>query len=159
MMKNKYGSTAIPYRAWAAVLRGRCGAVYLGSILLLLGCLLSGCTTLKPIDVDAVTLHQKIRSGEVVKAGDTIRAITNDGVAHKLTVTAVNGNVVKGRSPYAGLDAAITELAIDDIVRMEVREYSGEKVGTFTKETGKGGLGTLAVVLIIAVIGLLISGP
>ena len=158
MMKNKYGSTAIPSRTWSATSRGRRGAVYLGSILLLLGCLLSGCTTLKPIDIDSVTLHQKIHSGEVVKAGDTIRAITIDGVAHELTVTAVDENVIKGHSPYAGVDAAITELAIDDIVRVEVRQYSGEKVGTFAKETGKGGLGTLAVVLIVALIGLLIAG-
>jgi hypothetical protein len=131
------------------------GTLFQVCILLLLGTLLAGCMTLKPIDIDAVTLHQEIRSGQLISPGDTIRAITIDGVAHELTVTAVHENVIKGRSAPARLDPPVTELAIDDIVRLEVGEVSGKKAGTFVKETGKGGLGTLAVVLLIAFVALL----
>jgi hypothetical protein len=125
-------------------------------LLLVLVCLLSGCTTLRPIEVDAVTLHQKIRGGEAVKAGDTIRAITNDGVAHLLTVTAVDANVLKGHPPGAGTDVAVTELPIDDIVLVEVRKLSGENAQTFAKGAGTGALAVVVVVLLGVLVAVLI---
>jgi hypothetical protein len=106
--------------------------------IVLLGFLLTGCTTLRPIDVDAATLHHKIRSGEAVQAGDTIRAITIDGVAHRLYVTAVDENVVKGHPPRAVLDAADTVLPIDDIVLIEVERLSTDNAQTFASGAGIG---------------------
>jgi hypothetical protein len=125
-------------------------------LLLMLVSLLAGCTTLQPIEVDAVTLHQKIRSGEAVKTGDTIRAITSDGVAHLLTVTAVDANVIKGHPPGAGADAAVTEIPVDDIVLVEVRKLSGENAGTFAKGAGTGALSVVAVVILGVLIAALI---
>lgn len=106
--------------------------------ILLLAFLLAGCTTLRPIDVDAVTLHQKIRSGEAVQEGDTIRAITIDGVAHRLYVTAVDENVVKGHPPSAELDVADTVLPIDDIVLVEVSRLSADNPRRFAVGAGIG---------------------
>jgi len=125
--------------------------VYLAGVLLLtvVG-LLAGCTTLKPIDVDAATLHQKIRSGEAVKVGDTIRAITVDGEAHLLVITTVDDRVVTGHSPLADRDATDIELPIDDIVLVEVSRLSSENPRRFA--TGAG-IGVLIAGIVIAVLG------
>lgn len=104
----------------------------------LLGSLLSGCTTLRPIDVDAMTLHQKIRSGEAVETGDTIRAITIDGVAHLLYVTAIDENVVKGHPPGPTSDVVDTVLPIDDIVLIEINRLSTDTTKTFAAGAGTG---------------------
>jgi hypothetical protein len=119
-------------------------------LLLMLGCLLGGCTTLRPIDVDAVTLHQKIRSGEAVKAGDTIRAITSDGVAHLLYVTAVDEKVIEGHPPGARADITETVLPVDDIVLVEVSRLSTDNPRRFATGAGIGvvvGLITFAIFL------------
>jgi translation initiation factor IF-1 len=104
----------------------------------LLGSLLVSCTTLRPIDVDAVTLHQKIRSGDVVKVGDTIRAITIDGKAHLIYVTAVDNNVVIGHPPDTASDGADITLPIDDIVLVEISQFSAESGRTFASGAGTG---------------------
>ena len=104
----------------------------------LLGSLLISCTTLRPIDVDAVTLHQKIRSGDVVREGDTIRAITIEGKAHLIYVTTVDNNVVVGHPPGTASDGADTTLPIDDIVLVEVSRYSAESGRTFASGAGTG---------------------
>ena len=119
-------------------------------LLLMLVCLLGGCTTLRPIDVNAVTLHQKIRSGDAVKAGDTIRAITSDGVAHLLLVTEVNEKVIEGHPPGARADVTETVLLIDDIVLVEVSRLSAENPERFATGTGIG------VVVGLVIIGILV---
>jgi len=141
---------------------GRCrdwhGVIYTAGILLLVCCLLPGCVTLRPVDTDAVTLHREIRTGDLVKPGDTIRVITVDGVAQKLKVITVDEHAIRGRPPYTAQETAITQIPIDAIVRMEIGEWSGEKAGTFAKETGKGGLWTLVAILVAALVGVLASG-
>ena len=119
-------------------------------LLLMLVCLLGGCTTLRPIDVDAVTLHQKIRSGEAVKTGETIRAITSDGVAHLLFITKVNAKVIEGHPPGARADVTETVLPIDDIVLVEVSRLSAENPERFATGTGIG------VVVGLVIIGILV---
>jgi hypothetical protein len=119
-------------------------------LLLMLVCLLGGCTTLRPIDVNAVTLHQKIRSGDAVKAGDTIRAITSDGVAHLLLVTEVNEKVIEGHPPGARADVTETVLPIDDIVLVEVSRLSTDNPKRFATGTGIG------VVVGLVIIGILV---
>jgi hypothetical protein len=119
-------------------------------LLLMLVCLLGGCTTLRPIDVNAVTLHQKIRSGDAVKAGDTIRAITSDGVAHLLLVTEVNEKVIEGHPPGARADVTETVLPIDDIVLVEVSRLSTDNPKRFATGTGIG------IVIGLVIIGILV---
>ena len=119
-------------------------------LLLMLFCLLGGCTTLRPIDVNAVTLHQKIRSGDAVKAGDTIRAITSDGVAHLLFITEVNDKVIEGHPPGARADVTETVLPIDDIVLIEVSRLSTDNPKRFAAGTGIG------VVFGLVIIGILV---
>ena len=118
--------------------------------LLMLVCLLGGCTTLRPIDVNAVTLHEKIRSGDAVKAGDTIRAITSEGVAHLLFVTEVNEKVIEGHPPGATADVTETVLPIDDIVLVEISRLSTDNPKRFATGTGIG------VVVGLVIIGILV---
>lgn len=119
--------------------------------ILLLVSVLIGCTTLRPIDVDAVTLHQKIRSGEAVETGDTIRAITIDGVAHLLYVTKVNNNVIVGHPPGVRTDIEDTVLPIENIVLIEVNRLSSDNAKTFA-----GGAGTGAVIVgLLLLIGII----
>lgn len=99
---------------------------------------LAGCTTLKPLAGDAESLRTELRSGDAVQEGDTIRAITVDGVAHRLNVTAVDENVVKGQAPSAELDVADTVLPIDDIVLVEVSRLSADNPRRFAVGAGVG---------------------
>ena len=124
----------------------------LGILMLILACFQGGCTTLKPIDVDAVTLHERIRSGEAIKAGDTIRAITLDGAAHLLFITAVNDRVITGHPPGAGRDAAETELPIDNIVLVEVSRLRSDNPRRFATGTAIGaGIGVVAGLIVLAI--------
>jgi len=151
-MNDSHWKAAILARAWSAVWPGRCR--YINTIwIVLLGLLLAGCTTLRPIDVNAETLHQKIRSGEAVKTGDTIRAITIDGMAHLLYVTAVEENVVIGHPPGAALDAEDTVLPVDDIVLVEVSRLSTGSGRTFAAGAGTGTV-IVGVLLLIGIISL-----
>ena len=124
----------------------------LSILLLVLVCLLGGCTTLRPIDVNAVTLHQIIRSGEAVKAGETIRAITSDGVAHLLFITKVNEKVIEGHPPGARAEVTETVLPIDDIVLVEVSRLSAENPERFATGTGIGVVVGLVIIGILALL-------
>ena len=149
-MNDIRGTAAILARAWSVVWPGKYGSMNSISIVLLCS-LLMGCTTLRPIDVDAVTLHQKIRSGEAVKAGDTIRAITSDGVAHLLYVTAVDENIVMGHPPGAAFDVADTVLPVDDIILVEVSRLSTGNAREFTSGAGIGAV-VVGVLFLIGII-------
>jgi len=122
------------------------------SMLLILVFFLGGCTTLKPIDVDAVTLRERIRSNEAIKTGDTIRAITLDGVAHLLFITAVNDRAIIGHPPGARRDVTETELPIDDIVLVEVSRLSSDNPRRFANGTAIGaGIGVAVGLIIVAI--------
>ena len=122
------------------------------SMLLILIFFLGGCTNLNPIDVDAVTLRERIRSGEAIKPGDTIRAITLDGVAHLLFITAVNDRVIIGYPPGARRDVTETELPIDDIVLVEVSRLSSDTPRRFAKGTAIGaGIGVVVGLIIVVI--------
>ena len=137
-MNNSRGTATILARLWSGVWPEKYG--YMNSLsIVLLGSLLAGCTTLRPIDVDAKTLQQKIRSGEAVETGDTIRAITIDGMAHLLYVTAVEENVIKGHPP-GHESVADTVLPIDDIVLIEVNKLSTDNAKTFAGGAGTGAM-------------------
>ena len=152
-MNDPRGSSAMLVSDRSVAHPGRHGSESSLSILLLvLVCLLGGCTTLRPIDVNAVTLHQKIRSGEALKAGETIRAITSDGVAHLLLITKVNEKVIEGHPPGARADVTETVLPIDDIVLVEVSRLSAENPERFATGTGIGVVVGLVIIGILALL-------
>ena len=154
-MDNPYGISSTLIDDYQSVVwTGRQNASKpLAVLMLILACFLGSCTTLKPIDVDAVTLHDKIRSGQAIKVGDTIRAITFAGTAHLLVITAINDRVITGHPPGAARDVADTELLIDDIVLIEVSRLSSDNPRRFATGTAIGaGIGVVAGLLIFVIL-------
>ena len=131
--------------------------------LLIISIFLSGCTTLKPIEMDSNTLQDKIRNGEIVKTGDRVRVITTHGSTHILTVIEISEHVLTGElegtgTPYtwtgsedgmyeedAVTEATAIEIPIDDIVLVEGEEFSAGK----TALAVGGGITTIVIVAII----------
>ena len=146
------GTAAALTQAYSVMRSGNYGYMSFLKIVLL-SSLLTSCTTLRPIDVDAETLHEKIRRGEAVETGDTIRAITIDGVAHILYVTAVDDNVVIGHPPGSELGVADTVLPIEDIVLVEVSRFSADSGRTFASGAGIGAV-AVGLLFLIGIISL-----
>jgi len=120
---------------------------------------------MRPVAQDAETLQQRIRAGQVVRKGDRVRVVTDDGVSRRLTVESVQGDVLTGRldseapssirtdQPGAhkpkqekGTDVAIP---IADIVFVEEQKLSAGKT---VAAVGGGTLVLLSALLLIAVL-------
>jgi hypothetical protein len=96
----------------------------LGGLILVI---ISGCATLKPVELAPEQLHEKIFSGNVVQEGDNIRVITSDGMRHKFKVKAITKDHIVGKD---------INIPISDLVALETSEFSGGKTtllvgGTF----------------------------
>ena len=132
--------------------------------LLIICIFLTGCTSLKPVEMNSKTLQENIRNGELIEEGDRIRVITRDGSSHILTVTAISEYVLKGvlevidpeiwvgdDDEYAiyekdsGTEPTVIEIQIDDIVLVEEKKFSAGKT---TLAVG-GGIGVTALVIFI----------
>jgi hypothetical protein len=77
-----------------------------------------GCTTLKPVELAPEQLHERIVSGAVIHAGDSVHIVTSDGIHHKFTVTGITENSIAGRD---------VDIPIKHVVALETREFSGGK--------------------------------
>ena len=127
------------------------------NLVILLVCLTTACTTLRPITVEA--------SGEQIRAeirvGDTVRVHAKGGTSQTLHVTTVGMSSLIGMETHyaAGGSGPVTskiEVPYQDIERLEVQRVSGARttwlvigavilgigifVGVIT-DFGKGGLG------------------
>lgn len=80
--------------------------------------LLCSCTSLKPIELPAEELQQKIIAGDIVLVGEKARLITADGNERKLHVTAVTESMIVAKD---------IEIPIVDIVAVETRQISAGK--------------------------------
>jgi len=106
-------------------------------LLLLLAAALSGCTQLKPLDMDPATLQKNIRNGMAVHDGDTVRVVTRDGVSHSLVVTRVDDYSLRGHATGTPPGAVVIEIPIDDVLTLEedkvnVNESAASSVGVLT---------------------------
>ena len=77
-----------------------------------------GCSTISPVEMTPEQVQEKISEGEVIRVGDTVRIATTDGEIHKFKVTAVTAQQIVGDD---------INIAIDDIVAVETREFSAGK--------------------------------
>jgi len=116
--------------------------------LLIISIFLSGCTSLKPLETNSKTLHDNIRSGELIEEGDRVRLITKDGSSHVLKVTALSEHVLKGELEGTG---SPIEIQIDDIVVVEEERISAGKT---TLAVGGGIVAIAAIAFSIFVIHL-----
>jgi hypothetical protein len=114
-------------------------------LLLLLAAALSGCTQLKPLDMDPATLQKNIRSGTAVHDGDTVRVDTRDGVSHSLVVTGVDEYTLRGYATGTPPGAVVIEIPIDDVLTLEEEEVN-------VNETAAGSVGALTIVFAAALI-------
>ncbi len=105
--------------------------------------LVSGCSTLSPVEMTPEQVQEKISEGEVIRVGDTVRIATTDGEIHKLKVTAVTAQQIVGDD---------INIAIDDIVAVETPEFSAGK----TAALAGGAVLMWAVIVAVALGGTLV---
>jgi hypothetical protein len=81
-------------------------------------CLVCGCTSLRSIEMPPDQLQGQISAGEIVLVGERARLITVDGEEYKITVTAVtDGRII----------ADDIQVPIVDVVAVETRQVSAGK--------------------------------
>ena len=112
---------------------------------------LTGCTNLQPVAMDSKKLQEEIRDGNVIHEGETVRVVTRDGVSRLLVVTGVEDNTLQGYAQGAKAGAVVIEIPVDEILLLEK-----EKVNAV--DTTASTLGVTAIVLPLAIIGILILG-
>ena len=94
--------------------------------------LVTGCTSMKPVELSADQLQEGISAGEVIHDGDTVRIVTADGETHKFEVTAITDENIIGNN---------IEVAIVDIITIELKEQSDAKSGSLF-------VGSMAIILL-----------
>jgi hypothetical protein len=127
---------------------------YITKILLLvtcvmLGALMTGCTTLQPMADNAEFLRTELRSGEAVKPGDKVRVVTRDGLSRLLIVTALDKNTLKGHPEGVETPSGVVSLPIDDIVFMEGKKISIGKTAAYTSGFTVGTVLAAGIALLI----------
>lgn len=120
------------------------------SVMLIL-VVLTGCTNLQPVAMDSKKLQEELRDGNVIHEGETVRVVTRDGVSRLLVVTGVEDNTLQGYAQGAKAGAVVIEIPVDEILLLEK-----EKVNA--ADTTASTLGVTAIVLPLAIIGILILG-
>ena len=98
-----------------------------------------GCSTLSHVEMTPEQVQEKISEGEVIRVGDTVRITTTDGEILKFKVTAVTAQQIVGDD---------INIAIDDIVTVETREFSVGKTAALA-----GGTVLIWAVIMAAALG------
>jgi hypothetical protein len=117
--------------------------------LIIITFILSGCTTLRPVELSQPVIQERIIAGDLIKTGDRVQITTIDGKLHALKVISVNNGTIKGKD---------IEIAVNDIMQVEKRTASPAKTVFLV-------VGVLAVVALIQLgaavgsLGSLMSGP
>jgi hypothetical protein len=65
-------------------------------VLFLMVCLVAGCTTLQPVTGTSADVRQRIASGALLKRGDSVLILTDDGRTHYFKVTSVSASTLEG---------------------------------------------------------------
>jgi hypothetical protein len=82
----------------------------------------AACTTLRPVDALPEEIQRQIVSESLLKPGDKVRLVTNDGATHDFTVASVD----PGQGVVNGEHEAVR---ISDIARLGKRTFSALKTG------------------------------
>ncbi len=93
---------------------------------LLIILMVSGCTSMKPVEMSPDQVQQKIAAGEVLGVGDKVKIATSDDQIHKFKVTEVTDQKVRGDG---------IEVPIDEIVAVETKKFSLGKTAALTSGT------------------------
>lgn len=84
---------------------------------------ISGCTSLNPVELQPNELQKQIVAGQILKVGDDVKLVTNEGKRIEFTVTKISENKVKGKN---------VEVDISSIVALETRDISTGKTALLT---------------------------
>jgi LEA14-like dessication related protein len=59
--------------------------------------IISGCTTLRPVDLIPPSLQDRITQGDLIKPGNRVRITTTDEKTYKFRILSVSDGYVKGK--------------------------------------------------------------
>lgn len=85
--------------------------------------LVTGCTSMKPIELSSDQLQNRISTGELIREGDTVRITTVEGKKQKFEVSAIDDGHVIGNG---------VRVPIVDITAIEIEERSDDKTAGLT---------------------------
>jgi hypothetical protein len=86
--------------------------------LTVLAFILTGCTTLRTVDLTPPSLQERILESDLIKPGNRVRITTGDGKEYRFRVRSISGGNVMGKN---------VEIPIKDISRVEIRRFSAGK--------------------------------
>jgi hypothetical protein len=92
--------------------------------------IVSGCTTLRTVELEPDELHQQISAGKITHVGDRIQVVTSDGMRHEFTVEAVTESRIMGRKTILTGDRTEyqdIDIPIKDIVTLKIRVEDEKK--------------------------------
>ncbi len=78
----------------------------------------TGCTTLRPVNLTADEIPQQISSGELLKRGDHVVIQTRDWRTHEFDITSLSGVAIGGEHE---------SIPVDQIHSIEKRELNANK--------------------------------
>jgi len=91
--------------------------------------MVTGCSTMTPVEMSPDQLHDQISTGDILHEGDKVKIVTTDGKTHQFKVSAITDASIIGDD---------IEVPIADIVAIETKEFSGGKTAALVG--GVGGL-------------------
>jgi hypothetical protein len=80
--------------------------------------IMTGCTTLKPVELSQPIVQERILTGDVIKPGDRVQITTTDGKIHESKVVSITNGIIKGKD---------MEISVNDIMQVEKRKASPVK--------------------------------
>ena len=101
--------------------------------------MMSGCSTVKPVEMTPEQVQQKISAGELIAIGDKIKVATTDGEVYDFKVTAVTNQQILGDE---------IKIPIDEVVAIETREFSAGKTAALA-----GGTVVLWAIIVAVALG------
>jgi hypothetical protein len=108
--------------------------------------LVCACTTMRPIEAPPAEVQRIIIEENVLKAGERVKLVTEDGKLHQFKIVAVDqeAGLVHGKN---------TSVPIDEVVAVETREVSVGKTAALA-----GGIAAVWVItLILAAPGFILA--
>jgi hypothetical protein len=103
--------------------------------------ILTGCTTLRPVQSSPQTLQEDITSRSLIKAGDRVKITTANGQQYEFKVVSLEDGHIKGE----GVD-----VQVKDVAQVEKREVSTGKTALLAGGSLLAAIGVAALVAILA---------
>ena len=101
--------------------------------------LMTGCSTVKPVEMTQEEVQQKISAGELIAVGDNVKVATTDGEVYDFKVTNVTNQQILGDD---------VEIPIGEVVAIETKEFSVGKTAALA-----GGTVVLWAIIVAVALG------